>query len=249
MQQINPYKISFLAGFGGLLEFYDFILYMLFSDQIAQEFFGKITNHNIQNFLVIALFSIAYLIRPIGGIIFGLIGDNRGRKQSFSLTIIIMASSIFLMAILPNYKHIGILAPIIFIALRVIQGLAIGGELPSAIVFVYESLQKKGLALGIMFGMILCGFLLGDIMSIIFRKYCGDYAWRVAFLSGSLIAILGYIIRSRLQETMLFIKLKTINKAPILTIFKIAYLDFRISDGVKHTLTGLLINSIKTITR
>lgn len=235
MQKINPYKISFLAGFGGLLEFYDFILYMLFSDQIAKEFFGKINSHTLQNILVISLFSVAYLIRPIGGIIFGFIGDIHGRKQSFSLTIIIMASSIFLMAILPNYSQIGILAPIIFIILRLIQGLAIGGELPSAIVFVYESLQKKGLALGIMFSMILCGFLFGDIMSIIFRKYCGAYAWRVAFLSGSLIAILGYVIRSRLQETMLFLKLEKTNKMPIITVLKMSPLKL---------ISGILIVTI-----
>jgi MHS family proline/betaine transporter-like MFS transporter len=222
MKTINPYKISFLAGLGGLLEFYDFILYMLFSDQIAKEFFGRITNHNIQNILVIALFSIAYLIRPIGGIIFGLIGDNRGRKESFSLTITIMAISIFLMAILPNYSQIGIIAPILFIVLRLIQGLAIGGELPSAIVFVYESLEKKGFALGVLFGMILCGFLLGDIMSIIFRKYFDTYAWRVAFLSGSFIAILGYFIRKHLQETILFIKLEKLDKIKILSSLKMS---------------------------
>lgn len=198
------FKISLLSGIGGLLEFYDFILYILFSDQISKMFFNQISSPFLKNILVIAVFSVAYIIRPLGGIIMGWLGDTQGRKTSFSMTIFIMGTCVFLMGVMPTYNQIGISATIIFIGLRMVQGFALGGELPSAVVFVFESLEKKGLALGIMFGLVLTGFFLGDVMSLLLRHLFGDYAWRPAFISGSFVAFISYYIRSRLKETFMF---------------------------------------------
>ncbi len=139
----NILKISLLSGIGGLLEFYDFILYILFSDQISNMFFNQISSPFLKNILVIAVFSVAYIIRPLGGIIIGWLGDTRGRKTSFSMTLFMMGACVFLMGIMPTYNQIGIYATILFIGLRIVQGFALGGELPSAVVFVFESLEKK----------------------------------------------------------------------------------------------------------
>ncbi|MCF6777465.1 MFS transporter [Thiotrichales bacterium 19X7-9] len=218
MQKDNPIKVSILAGTGGMLEFYDFILYILFSQQIANVFFVDIKNDYIKNLILIAVFSVAYIVRPIGGFIIGWLGDNIGRKKSFSFTILLMGGCVFLMGIMPTYHQIGVTAPILFVLLRIIQGFALGGELPGAIVFVYESVSRRGLALGIMFAMVFIGFLLGDIMSIILRLIFGEYAWRAAFISGSLVAFIGYYIRSKLHETPLFKALEKKEKFPLLTL-------------------------------
>ena len=208
------FKISLLCGVGGLLEFYDFILYIIFSDQISKNFFEEISNPFLKSLIVIAVFSVAYIVRPIGGIIVGWLGDVRGRKTSFTMTIFVMGASSLLMGIMPTYAQIGLIASIIFVLLRIIQGFALGGELPSAVVFVFESLEKKGLALGIMFGLVLCGFLFGNAVSILLRNLFGEYAWRAAFISGSAVALLTYYVRSRLSETTLFKHLTHKTKFP-----------------------------------
>ncbi|WP_119344239.1 MFS transporter [Facilibium subflavum] len=218
--QDNVAKVSVLAGTGGMLEFYDFILYILFSDQITQAFFVDIQSEYIKNLIVVAIFSIAYIVRPIGGFFIGWLGDNIGRKKSFSFTILLMGVCVLLMGIMPTYAQIGLTAPIIFVLLRVIQGFALGGELPGAIVFVYESVERRGLALGIMFAMVFLGFLLGDIMSIVLHAVFGQYAWRAAFISGSFVAFVGFYIRQRLEETKLFSTLKNKQKFPLLVLLK-----------------------------
>ncbi|MFZ9035084.1 MAG: MFS transporter [Francisellaceae bacterium] len=213
-------KVSVLSGMGGMLEFYDFILYMLFSSQIAAAFFADIQSLMVKNLIVIAVFSIAYILRPIGGFLIGWMGDNIGRKKSFSFTILLMGACVFLMGVMPTYAQIGLAAPILFIALRIVQGLALGGELPGAIVFVYESVEKKGVALGIVFGMVFCGFLLGDIMSIVIHGIFGEYAWRAAFISGSVVAFIGFYIRQRLHETMMFKTLEQKQRFPLAVLLK-----------------------------
>lgn len=211
-------KIAVLAGTGGMLEFYDFILYILFAHQISNAFFTQIQSPYIKNLILIAVFSVAYIVRPIGGFLVGWLGDTIGRKKSFSFTILLMGVCVFFMGIMPTYDQIGLSATIIFIFLRIVQGLALGGELPGAIVFVYESVEKRGLALGIMFAMVFIGFLLGDIMSVVFNYLFSDYAWRVAFISGSFVAFIGYYIRQRLHETKLFTSLEEKTKFPLLTL-------------------------------
>lgn len=214
---LKQFKIPVLAGLGGMLEFYDFILYMIFAPQITQTFFSGIANPYVQSMLVIATFSVAYLVRPIGGILVGWMGDTLGRKRSFSLTILVMAFAVLLMGLMPSYQAIGLAAPILFICLRVIQGLAVAGELPGAMVFVYESIShKRGLALGVMFCMVYAAFLLGDFAKVTFGHFFGDYAWRVAFLSGSVIAFIGFYIRIKLSETPLFTTLENKQKFPLI---------------------------------
>ncbi|MCF6806944.1 MFS transporter [Thiotrichales bacterium 19S9-12] len=218
MQKNSQLKVAVLAGTGGMLEFYDFILYILFSHQIEKIFFQDIESDYLRNLIVIAVFSVAYIVRPLGGFIMGWFGDNIGRKSSFSFTILLMGICVFLMGVMPTYDQVGVVAPILFILLRIVQGFALGGELPGAIVFVYESVEKRGFALGVMFAMVFMGFLLGDIMSVILTSIFGEYAWRAAFISGSIIAFVGYYIRAQLHETELFNSLEEKVKFPLLTL-------------------------------
>ena len=145
-------KVTFLSGVGGMLEFYDFLLYILFADQIEKVFFQDSSFVVFKSIIMMLIFSIAYIIRPFGGLLFGYIGDRFGRKKSFSATVILMGSCIFIMAILPGYAVLGAFAPFFFVLLRLMQGLALGGELPGAFVFLYESItERRGLAQGLFF--------------------------------------------------------------------------------------------------
>jgi MFS family permease len=220
MTKRDDLRVPLLAGTGGMLEFYDFILYILFLPQISQAFFQNIESVYIQDLIGIAVFSIAYIIRPLGGFFVGWLGDNIGRKKSFSFTILLMGICVFLMGVMPTYQQIGLAAPLLFVFLRIVQGFALGGELPGAMVFVYESVRQKGFALGIMFAMVFCGFLLGDLMHVVFETLFHPYGWRAAFISGSLVAFLGFYIRQRLEETALFRSLKHKEKFPLRVLIK-----------------------------
>ncbi len=202
------YKIPVLCGIGGMLEFYDFILYILFAEQIQSVFFTGVTSVFVQNLLVVAVFSVAYVVRPLGGVVLGLFGDKFGRKRTFTFSIILMGVCCFFMGIMPGYQQIGIAAPLLFILLRILQGFALGGELPGAIVFVYESLEtRRGLGLGILFSMIFFGFLLGYVMKTFLLSVFAQHAWRAGFISGSLVAWLGFYLRNTLSETLLFLRM------------------------------------------
>lgn len=214
-------KVTFLSGIGGMLEFYDFILYILFSDQIEKVFFSNINIPAIKNLIVIAVFSVAYLARPLGGVLFGYLGDRLGRKKSFTATVMLMGGCIFLMSILPGYSVLGLAAPLIFVFLRIVQGLALGGELPGAFVFVYESLSKhRGVAQGVLMSLVFAGFLMGDLVSYFFHIWLGEWAWRVAFLTGSFVALLGYYLRRGLHETPAFETIKRYEKFPLKTLLQ-----------------------------
>jgi len=224
MKEQNSIKIGILAGVGGMLEFYCFILYILFYVQIEQTFFEGVQSAFLKNLLTIAVFSVAYIVRPIGSVILGIMGDNYGRKKTFTFTILLMSATLIVMGLTPGYAKIGVAAPIIFIVFRILQGIALGGELPTAIVFTYESVKKKGLALGILFTFVMAGFVFGALMSIFFKTFFGAYAWRVAFLSGAFIGVLGYYIRQKLHETPMFEAISQKEKFPLRVLLtKYAY--------------------------
>ncbi|NDS79866.1 MHS family MFS transporter [Francisella tularensis subsp. holarctica] len=136
-----------------MLEFYDFVIFGMFAIVLGKTFFPTEGSPALQALSAFTVFAVGYFARPFGGIIFGHIGDKYGRKKSFLLTILLMGLAAFMIAILPSYQNVGIIAPLLFVILRIIQGAAIGGEIPSAVVFVKESLLKHG---GLACGIIVC---------------------------------------------------------------------------------------------
>lgn len=218
----HKYKIPILAGIGGLLELYDFIIFALFYPQIQLAFFAQISNPTLQLLVFFIAFSSAYVVRPIGGVIAGYFGDRYGRKLTFTVTIMVMAVCVLLMGLLPTYAQIGWFAPIALLLLRVTQGLAVGGELAGAIVYVFESFKYQiGLALGILYAMITLGNVLGNIVHVSLSAiFPVEFAWRVAFMLGSLVAIIGYLVRRKLHETPAFMKISNTPKLSFFTLFK-----------------------------
>ncbi|MCX8514691.1 MAG: MFS transporter, partial [Burkholderiales bacterium] len=213
-----------LASIGGMLELYDFVIYGVFSVYFAGLFFP-----NNNNFISIiesySVFILGFITRPLGGICFTYIGDKFGRKNVLILTLLIMGVSSFGIVFLPTYYQIGILAPILLILLRLIQGLALGGELPSAFVLIFETLPKK---IPLAFGVVMCTLNFGVLFSMIINKILivnltqtqmQTFGWRIPFLIGGILCFISYYIRKQLYALKDFKQIKSKHRYSLVNLF------------------------------
>jgi MFS family permease len=167
-----------------------------------------------------------YVVRPLGGIIFSHLGDEIGRKMVLMLSMILMGVASLGLGLLPTYDQIGIWAPILMILMRLLQGLAIGGELPSTIVYAAESIpERRGFAIGIIFAVTVGGLLPGMLINIgmthlLTAEQIHQFGWRIPFFAGGLLCLVAYQIRKKLHETTAFNHLKQHNKFPLLELLK-----------------------------
>ncbi len=226
---LTEIKIIGLSSVGGALEFFEFTIYALFAQYIGVNFFPN-TNSTTMLMTTFGVYALGYLARPFGGILFGHLGDRYGRKNAFTLTILLMAVATLLIGCLPTYQSIGISAPLILICLRLVQGFSVGGEIAGATIFTAEHLpmQKRGLGIGIVFMGITLGNTLGGIVGFILNYYLGDAAmvawgWRLPFLIGFILGIFSYLIRRNTLETPIFQEMeakKTLEPIPLIKLFK-----------------------------
>lgn len=218
-------KIVVLSSLGGLLEFYDFTIYGLFALYFAEQFFPT-SNPLIAIIASYSVFVVGYVVRPIGGVLFSHIGDEVGRKTVLIITMILMGVSSLGMGFLPTYGQIGIFAPALMLLLRLIQGLAIGGELPSMIVYVSESMpNKRGFGLGGSFSGTVAGLIPGMLINLFIVHWLSveqinSFGWRIPFVLGGLLCFVGYLIRRELHETVEFKKIKQHTAAPFIEVLK-----------------------------
>ena len=200
-------KIVVLSSLGGLLEFYDFTIYGLFAVYFAQQFFPS-SNEFIAIIASYSIFVVGYIVRPLGGILFSHIGDEIGRKTVLIITMILMGVSSLGMGLLPTYAQIGLFAPALMLLFRLIQGLAIGGELPSMIVYVSESMpHKRGFGLGGAFSGTVAGLIPGMLINLLIVHWLSveqinSFGRRIPFLFGGLFCFIGFLIRRELHETV-----------------------------------------------
>ncbi len=201
----NQRKTLLLSSLGGMLEFYDFIIYALLASYISALFFPA---YSAINSLLIAFsaYAVGYLVRPFGGIIFGHFGDKHGRKKTFTISILIMAISTFLIGVLPTFQSVGMLAPILLVICRVAQGFSVGGEIPGAITYVSESAPKrKGFMTGVVFCFLTAGVAVGFIVEAVLLQFFSHeqmlaYAWRIPFILGGIFGFIAYYLRKQLME-------------------------------------------------
>ena len=207
----EDYRILSLAALGGTLEFYDFIIFVFFATIMGQVFFPSGSPDWLLQIQTYAIFSAGYLARPLGGIIMAHFGDLHGRKRMFMLSVLLMALPTFIMGILPSYATLGIGAPALLLLMRLLQGAAIGGEIPGAWVFVAEHAPPRhvSLACGALTGGLTMGILLGSLVaSAVHAMFSMDqltaYAWRIPFILGGMFGLAAIYLRSRLHETPVF---------------------------------------------
>ncbi|MCU1261337.1 MAG: ral substrate transporter [Bryobacterales bacterium] len=200
-----------LASLGGALEFYDFIIFVFFTTVIGKLFFSASLPDWVRQVQTFGIFAAGYLARPLGGIVMAHFGDTRGRKRMFTLSVLLMAIPTLLIAFLPTYKSIGIAAPLLLLVMRVMQGIAIGGEAPGGWVFVAEHARQGqvGFAVGLLTSGLTCGILLGSLVAAGVNtafsqaQIAGGF-WRVPFLIGGAFGFIAMLLRRWLEETPVF---------------------------------------------
>jgi MFS family permease len=207
----NDYRTLGLAALGGALEFYDFIIFVFFATAISQLFFPPDMPDWLRQVQTYGIFAAGYLARPLGGIIMAHFGDLFGRKRMFMLSILLMAVPTLLIGLLPTYAVIGIWAPLLLLALRVMQGAAIGGEVPGAWVFVAEHVPQRhvGFACGTLTAGLTGGILLGSLVAMAVNQLYAPAellaeGWRIPFIIGGVFGLVSVWLRGYLHETPVF---------------------------------------------
>ncbi|KKW68751.1 MFS transporter permease [Lampropedia cohaerens] len=207
----DDYKTLSLSALGGTLEFYDFVVFVFFSTVLGHLFFPPSLPEWMVQLQTLGIFAAGYLARPLGGIIIAHYGDKLGRKNMFTLSIFLMAAPTLIIGLLPTYAAIGIAAPLLLLVMRVLQGAAIGGEMPGAWVFVAEHVPPRhfGLGVGVLTSGICGGILLGSLMGIAINHFftpeeINGWAWRIPFILGGVFGLVSVYLRRFLAETPVF---------------------------------------------
>ena len=238
-------RVVLASSLGTMFEWYDFFLYGALAVNIGQNFFGKLPPTTAFLFSLLA-FAAGFIVRPIGALVFGRVGDLVGRKYTFLVTIVIMGLSTFLVGVIPGYQTIGIAAPIILITLRILQGLALGGEYGAAATYVAEHApnDSRGGWTSWIQTTSTAGLLLSLIVIIIVRKIVGAdfdaWGWRIPFLLSFVLLGISVYVRLKMSESPAFLKIKgegKLSRAPLSE----AFLQPRNLKVVLVSLFGLLV--------
>ncbi len=207
----GAYRTLALAALGGALEFYDFVVFVFFTKALSGVFFPAHMSEWLRQLQTFGIFAAGYLARPLGGIVIAHFGDLLGRKKMFALSILLMAVPTLAMGCLPTYASAGAVAPILLLMLRILQGAAIGGEVPGAWVFVAEHVPERhtGFAVGTLTAGLTTGILLGSLIATSINTALTplevlQYGWRIPFLLGGAFGLLAVYLRRFLEETPVF---------------------------------------------
>jgi MFS family permease len=227
----SDYRTLTLSALGGTLEFYDFIIFVFFAGAIGQLFFPPDMPDWLRQVQAFGIFAAGYFARPLGGIIMAHFGDLFGRKRMFMLSILLMALPTLAIGLLPTYAVIGIWAPLLLLALRIMQGSAIGGEVPGAWVFVTEHVPQRhvGFACGTLTAGLTGGILLGSLVAgAVTRSYAPAellvQGWRIPFILGGVFGLVSVWLRQYLHETPVFKEMQArqqlANELPLKTVVR-----------------------------
>lgn len=235
-------KAAIASLIGSSIEYYDYLLYGTIATLVFNKLFFTNFDPTIGLLLSLASFGIPYFFRPLGGILFSHIGDRVGRKVTLTLTLGLMGVSTALIGILPTYHSIGIWAPILLVSLRIMQGIAVGGEWGGALLLSveYADENKRGFAgslpmMGSAVGMILATATMA-CMTLLPNEIFLTWGWRIPFIASLVLVIIGLWIRFGLEETPDFKKAKNkgnISKLPISDTLKEHWKDVLLTAGVK----------------
>jgi len=215
---------------GTTIEWYDFFLYATAASIVFNHAFFPDQSSLVGTMLAFATFAVGFVVRPIGGFVFGHIGDRIGRKRTLAFTMFLMGGATALMGVLPTAAEVGVLAPVLLLVLRIVQGFALGGEWAGAVLLAVEhgpphrrglfgSVPQVGLALGLALGTGVFAFLQVTLPEDAFESY----GWRVAFLLSIVLVLFGIVVRLRAAETPVFEKIRaedTRSSVPVREIFR-----------------------------
>jgi MFS family permease len=212
-QRRAPWRMILLASLGGALELYDFVVFGVFASAIGAAFFPA-ADPLVSQMLAYTGFAIGYFARPVGGIVLGHFGDRVGRRIVFVGSMLVVSVVTLAMGLLPTYAQWGAAAPLLLLALRLVQGFCLGGELPGAITYAVETVpQRASLVCGVVFACVNAGVLLATLVNLGLQELLPSAAlpgwgWRIGFLVGGLLGLLGFRLRRALEETPAFAQMQ-----------------------------------------
>ncbi|ABG92646.1 metabolite transporter, MFS superfamily protein [Rhodococcus jostii RHA1] len=217
-------KIITASSVGTLIEWYDFYIYGSLAVVFSGMFFPE-GNGTAALLVTIAAFGTGFVVRPIGAMVFGRMGDRVGRKKTFMTTLLIMGGATTMLGLMPTYDHIGILAPILLVTLRLLQGLAIGGEYGGAVVYIAENspAKKRGALTSVLQTTATGGLLLSIGVIVLCRVGLGEQAfsvwgWRIPFLLSAVLVLFSLKIRMKMHESPVFEEMRrsgNLSRSPI----------------------------------
>lgn len=241
---MNRKKLVLTSGIANTFEWYDYALFGHFAPIIGQKFFPD-SDPSAALLKAFLIFAIGYLMRPIGGIFFGIIGDKFGRRAALSAAVLCMAFPTLAMGLLPTYDSIGIFATTLMIVVRMLQGLSMGGALTGSVSFIIEhtSSRNRGFIGSIPMCSICLGILLGSAISYLTKLLLSeesfyDWGWRLPFIIGLFIFFTGVYIKKYTSETPLFEDIKNkheIVESPMKKAISVHWFDMLISIVINST--------------
>ena len=251
-------KAVLAAAIGNTLEWYDMAVYAYFAPVISTLFFPN-TDRLASLLMTFAVFAVGFIVRPLGAWLFGPYGDKVGRKKALSLAIFLMGISTFAIGILPTYGQIGIIAPILLVIARLVQGISAGGEWGSNTSYIVEYAQqgKRGFfgswnQVSTAGGSLLASIIAAILTYSFAQETLNSWAWRIPFILGIFICIFGYYLRSKLDETPEYQSIKKsekVSNTPLRDLFKYHKKDVFVTFGFTVHWTGsfyLLLNYMPT---
>jgi MFS family permease len=211
MQTKDARNLS-LASLGAVLEYFDFQVYVFVAGAISIAFFPPGASPWLKQVQAFGIYAVGYLVRPVAGMIIAHYADRIGRKKLFIFTVLLMSIPTFLMGLMPTYAVAGWMAPAAVLLLRILQGCAVGGELPGASVFICEHApaRRLGFSSGVFVGVTNCGLLLGAGAAALSKEIAGldpelaSMAWRLPFIFGGIFGLVAAYLRRHLSETPMF---------------------------------------------
>lgn len=214
--KISSRRIRSIAGgaVGNLVEWYDWYIYSAFSLYFSAAFFPA-GDQTLQLLQTAGIFALGFIMRPIGGWLFGAIGDQYGRKYAMTISVLIMSVGSLMIAVTPDYRSIGVLAPIILLAARLLQGLSVGGEYGVSATYLSEmaTREHRGFYSSFQYVTLVGGQIVALGIQLVLQMFLSDaelleWGWRIPFVIGALLSVAAFYIRNNLDETKAFIETK-----------------------------------------
>ncbi|MGA6158807.1 MFS transporter [Stenotrophomonas sp. NPDC087984] len=219
------HRVIVAASIGNALEWFDILVYGFFAATISKQFFPT-ADETVSLLLTLGTFAVAYVVRPVGALVLGAYADRAGRKRALMLSIRLMMVATLVIAIMPPYAKIGLIAPIAILLARLVQGFSAGGEFGSATAFLVEHMpEKRGFMASWQFASQGLATLLASAFGTVLTATLSDaklesWGWRIPFLFGLLIGPVGYYIRRYVDEAGEFVKTADLERAPVKETFR-----------------------------
>lgn len=212
----SPLRTALAGLIGNVLEWFDFAVYGYFASNIGSQFFTQ-SSHTTQQLLTFGTFALGFLARPVGSLVLGRVGDRVGRRALLTFSILLMGGATLILGLLPTYSQIGVMAPVLLLLMRLIQGFSLGGEYTGSMVYTTEgsSPLMRGLISSSTAAGTTIGFILGSgaawlVNALLSPAEVNAWGWRIPFVGSVVFLILGYLLRRGIVETAEGLKAKTI---------------------------------------